>query len=115
VGAAGAISSGVLAGFALARQNEALELREQREANPLLPGERDLYNEAVLARNELTTAALITGGASALTLATGIGLFVWDEPEVLPPGGERPGGPHEPAPRVDFTVGVLSAGLRVIF
>lgn len=114
-GAAGAVASGVLAGLALGRDAEAVELRDQRDAAGLSVDERDRFNRAVAARNDLALASGVSGGAAALALITGVGLFVLDQPEALPP----PGGPSErtprPAPRVDFTVGALSLGVRGAF
>lgn len=114
VGAAGAVASGVLAGLALAQQGTAVELRDKREAGVLSLEERDRYNQASAARDDLAVAAAITGGAAALTLITGVGLFMFDEPEV-PPLGERPEAPPRPAPRTELTVGALSLGVRGTF
>jgi len=114
-GAAGAVASGVLAGLALARQGEAVELREQRESGVLLPADRDRYNEAVAARNDFQVAAAVTGGAAALTMVIGVGLYLFDDPEVPPQGDELPASPPAPKPRTELTVGVRSLGLRVTF
>jgi hypothetical protein len=105
----------VLAGLALARQGEAVELREQRESGVLLPADRDRYNEAVAARNDLQVAAAVTGGAAALTMVIGVGLYLFDDPEVPPQGDELPASPPAPKPRTELTVGVRSLGLRVTF
>jgi hypothetical protein len=116
-GAGGAVASGVLAGLALGRQGEAADLEARRQAGALLPDERDRYNDAVGARNDLAMAAALTGGAAVLALATGVGLYVLDNPEALPPppGRERKGAPAEPKPRTEFTVGMLSLGVRGAF
>ncbi|WP_231511556.1 PEGA domain-containing protein [Chondromyces apiculatus] len=114
-GGAGVAVSGVLAGLALGRDAEAVTLRDQRETGVLLPEDRDRYNQAVRARNDLALAAAITGGVAGLTLATGAALFVLDHPEAAPPPAERPRTPREPAPRVEFTVSASSLRLRVEF
>lgn len=114
-GAAGAVASGVLAALALGRDAEAVELRDQRDAAGLTVDERDQFNRAVAARNDLALAAGVSGGAAALAVITGVGLFVLDQPEALPPPGGPSEQPPRPAPRVDFTVGALSVGVRVGF
>jgi hypothetical protein len=110
---AGAIVSGTLTGLTLARQSEALAIRDRLATGQLTPAERDRYNAAVQTRNDLGLAAGITAGATLLALAAGTGLYVLDEPEALS-HGERPRR-NEPRPRVELSVGVLSGGLRLSF
>jgi tetratricopeptide (TPR) repeat protein len=110
-GAAGAVASSVLTGLALSRQGDAVALRDQRAAGALTTEERDRYNGAVMARDDLALAAGVAGGLSALTLVAGVGLLVLDDPEAPTP----PEAPAEPPPRTEFTVGALSLGLRVGF
>ncbi|XXT25176.1 PEGA domain-containing protein [Sorangium sp. So ce429] len=113
VGAAGVVATGALAGLALARQGEAVELRDRQDASSLTPSERDRYNAAVNARGRLGAAAAIAGGVSFAAFAVGFRLFVFDEPRLS-------GAPAAPAPPAkapggagaEFTVGLLSAGVR---
>ncbi|WP_044985984.1 PEGA domain-containing protein [Sorangium cellulosum] len=110
-GAAGAAATGVLAGLALARQAEAVDLRDRRDATSLTPSERDRYNAAVSARGGLGAAAAVAGGVSFVTLAVGLRLFLFDDPRsvVAPPA---PPAPPPKAPGAELTVGLLSAGVR---
>ncbi|WP_437759782.1 PEGA domain-containing protein [Sorangium sp. So ce1389] len=113
VGAAGVVATGALAGLALARQGEAVELRDRQDASSLTPSERDRYNAAVNARGRLGAAAAIAGGVSFAAFAVGFRLFAFDEPKLS-------GAPAAPAPPAkapggagaEFTVGLLSAGVR---
>jgi len=115
VGAAGAITGAALGGAALVRQGEAASLADKRATTPLTPAERDRYNGALKARDDLARAATIAGGASVLALATGIGLFALDRPEVVPPNDDRLRAPPRSAPRLDLEVGALSFTLRGSF
>src|SRR5690606_35438017 len=112
VGVAGALSGAVLGGLALDRQSRALALRD-RGAGALSVEERDSFNLAVRERNDFGQAAAITGVASALVIATGIGLYAFDAPAVVTPS-EAPAG-TKPAPRTTFEVGLASASVRVVF
>jgi hypothetical protein len=113
-GLAGAIAGGVLTGLMLERESAASALEERRTAGTLTVAERESFNAALTARNELAVAAGITGGAAALTLLTSAGLFLFDEPDVLPAPAKRRD-EKNPAPRVEFTVGLSSAAVRVAF
>jgi tetratricopeptide (TPR) repeat protein len=114
VGAAGAIAAGVLGGLAIARQSEATALRDKQVTTPLTPSERDTYNAAIAARDGLSKGAAVAGAVSALVIATGLGLFVVDKPDVLPPNDERLRAPGQP-PKVELLVGLLSIGVRGSF
>ncbi|XXX81535.1 PEGA domain-containing protein [Sorangium sp. So ce134] len=109
-GAAGAAATGVLAGLALARQGEAVDLRDRKDARSLTPSERDRYNAAVSARDRLGAAAAVAGGASFLAFAVGFRLFIFDEPTSAAAPAAPP--PKAPAADAEFTVGLLSAGVR---
>ncbi|APR85789.1 Thiol-disulfide isomerase and thioredoxin [Minicystis rosea] len=115
IGAAGAVTAGVLGGVALSRQGEASSLEEKRGTTPLLPAERDQYNSALKARDGFASAAAIAGGVSVVALAAGAGLFAIDKPEVVPPNDERLRAPTRLGPKVDFEVGLLSIGVRGVF
>ncbi|WP_437320862.1 PEGA domain-containing protein [Sorangium sp. So ce385] len=112
-GAAGAATTGVLAGLALARQAEAVDLRDRRDATSLTPSERDRYNAAVSARDGLGAAAAVAGGASFVALAVGLRLFLFDDPRsaAVPPAPAAPP-PKAPGAGAELTVGLLSAGVR---
>jgi hypothetical protein len=113
-GAASAVASGVLAGLSLSEQSDATALRDRRESVGLTPAERDRYNAAVAARDDLTLAAAITGGAALLSLATGAALYAFDDPEILPPADDRDT-PKGPERSLDFTVGALWIGASGAF
>lgn len=112
-GFAGVVAGGVLTGLTLAREGEAVALRDQRAKTPLTPDERDRYNSAVTARNDLARAAAITGGAAGVLLAVGAGLHGLDRPEAPAPV-ERRKAPSD-SPRAEFDVGFLSIGVRGVF
>lgn len=112
VGAAGAVATGVLGGLALASQSEAVELRDRKDADSLTPSERDRYNAEVDARGSLGAAAAVAGGVSFLAAAVGFGLFAFDEPKGLGAAAPAAPPPRDPGVDAEFTVGVLSAGVR---
>lgn len=114
-GAVGAVVAGVLTGVTLARQGEATTLRDKRDTTPLTPVERDQYNAAIGARDDFARAAAVTGGVSAVVLATGFGLLAFDRPEVVPPSDDRLKPPSQKGPRVELEVGLMSIGLRGSF
>ncbi|MCC6551536.1 MAG: PEGA domain-containing protein [Polyangiaceae bacterium] len=109
-GAAGAVASGVLAGLAIARQSEASDLRDKLESSGLTPAERDRYNDAAAARDDLALASGLVGGFAALTIGAGAGLFAFDDAQVLPPGDARPAA--QPGAHTEVTLGFLSLGVR---
>jgi hypothetical protein len=116
VGAAGVVASGVLAGFAFARQSEASSLEERRTTNPpLSTDDRDRYNSALRGRDDFTRAAAIAGGVSVLTLATGLALYALDKPEIITPNDERLKAPARPGPSVQFEIGAASFQIRGVF
>lgn len=114
VGAAGALTAGALGGVALVRQGEAVQLSDRQAATPLAPAERDSYNAALKARDDLARAAAIVGGVSVVALVAGVGMFALDRPEVAPPDDERLRAPR-PGPRVELEVGLGRLGLRGSF
>lgn len=115
VGAAGAVTGGVLGGVALMRQSDAATLADKRQTTPLQPAERDSYNSAVKARDDFARAAAITGGVSVLALAVGVGMFALDKPELVAPNDERLRTPQRSGPKLDFDVGLLSVGVHGTF
>ncbi|WP_437682166.1 PEGA domain-containing protein [Sorangium sp. So ce131] len=110
VGAAGAVATGTLAGFALASQSEAVDLRDKKDARSLSPDERDRYNDAVEARGRLAGAAAVAGGVTFLAFAVGLRLYLFDEPKSA--GAPAPPPRKAPEAEAEFTVGLLSAGVR---
>lgn len=113
-GGAGAVATGVLGALALKRQGQAASIADAREAAPIDVAQRDQYNAALKARDNLARAALITGGVSAVTLIAGFGLFAVDRPEIAPPDDLRLRAPR-PGPKVDLEVGILSVGVKGVF
>jgi hypothetical protein len=109
----GLAATGILTGLTFARQGEAVSLRDQSAAAPLSVTERDQFNRAVNERNDFGQAAAVAGGVSVLTLAVSLGMFLFDEPEVVVPPDTR--GPGKPAPQTTLEVGLGSAGVRVVF
>jgi tetratricopeptide (TPR) repeat protein len=114
VGIAGVLSGAVLGGLALDRQSRALSLLGKTDTQALSIDERETFNLAVRERNDFGQAAAVTGIASALVLATGVGLYAFDKPSVVTPES-APAGPRTPAPRTTLEVGLASASLRVQF
>jgi hypothetical protein len=110
---AGLVATGVLTGFTFARQSEALSLQSRPASQPLTPAERDVFNRDVSERNDFSQAATVAGIASAALLATGIGLFVLDEPEVVVPSDAAPAGKQ--GPKATFEVGMGMVGVRGVF
>jgi tetratricopeptide (TPR) repeat protein len=115
VGAAGVVAGGVLAGLALGRQSVASSLHDEQTTSFLTVAQRDQYNAALGARDDFAHAAEIAGGVGLATLVTGLGLFAFDRPEILPPNDDRLKGPQRSGPRIDFDVGALSLGIHGMF
>lgn len=112
-GGLGLLATGLLTGLTFARQGEAVSLEDRSATTPLTVAERDAFNRAVNERNDFGQAAAVTGGVSVLTLAVSLGLFLFDEPEVVvPPDARAPG---KPTPQTTLEVGLGSAGVRVLF
>jgi tetratricopeptide (TPR) repeat protein len=114
VGIAGLLSGAVLGGLAFDRQSRALALQDKLETGPLSTDEREIFNLAVQERNDYGQAAGITGVVSALVLATGVGLYAFDEPPTVTPEAD-PSGPKKPAPSTTLEIGLGSAKVRVLF
>lgn len=114
VGLGGAVAFGVLGGLTLSRQAEATGLRDKQSTTPLTAKERDSYNAAVGARDDLGRAAAATGVVSALFVVTGLGLFAFDRPEIVPPNDERLRAPVK-APKVELEVGLMRIGVKGAF
>ena len=113
-GAAGAITTGILGGLTWNENRVATDLDASRQTGMMAPGQITSYNDALQLRNAYSRATMIAGGASALVLLTSAGMFLFDNPVTLPvPQKKQDSGP--PAPRVEMTVGLLSAGMRVQF
>jgi hypothetical protein len=86
-GAGGLTAAALLAAFALDRESDARVILERRnDGGNISVADRDDYERASAARDDLRIAAFVTGGAGAALLATGIALFVLDDP-VLPASG----------------------------
>lgn len=116
IGAAGVVTTGVLAGFAIARQSEAQTLESKRASTPpLSTTERDQYNSALRGRDDFTRASAIAGGVSVVTIAAGLALYALDKPEIVTPNDDRLKAPARPGPRVEFDIGALSLHVRGVF
>ena len=113
VSGAGLVATGILTGLTFARQGEALSLQEGAASAPLSVAERDRFNRAVNERNDFGQAAAVAGGVSVLALAVSLGMFLFDEPEVVVPPDTR--APGNPSPQTTLEVGLGSAGIRVAF
>jgi hypothetical protein len=114
VGFMGAAATGVLGGLTWNKNSVAVNIDTQRLAGGIPTTDIKTYNNALLDRNSFATATAIAGGASALVLLTSVGLFLTDNPATIPvPQKKTDSGPVQP--RVEMTVGLLSAGLRVDF
>jgi len=111
IGFMGAAATGILGGLTWNKDAVASNLDTQRQAGTMSTAEMTTYNDALVARNSLATATAITGGASALVLLTSVGLFLTDNPATIPIPQKK----TDSAPRIEMTVGLLSAGMRVDF
>jgi PEGA domain len=114
VGMLGAAATGILGGLTWNQNSIAANFDANRQAGSMTPNEIASYNNALRTRNTFSSATMIAGGASALVLLTSVGMFLFDNPPVIPvPQKKKDSGPQ--APRVEMTVGLLSAGVRVDF
>lgn len=114
IGFMGAAATGILGGLTWNKDTVAANLDEQRQAGTMSTADITTFNNALLSRNSLATATAITGGASALVLLTSAAMFLTDNPATIPVPQKRTDSAPS-APRVEMTVGLLSAGVRVDF
>ena len=114
VGFIGAAATGVLGGLTWSKDSVAANLDTQRQTGAMSTSDIATYNNALQSRNSLATATAITGGVSALVLLTSAGMFLFDNPPTIPvPQKKADSAPS--APRIEMTVGLMSAGMRVDF
>ncbi|PRQ01237.1 PEGA domain-containing protein [Enhygromyxa salina] len=86
LGAVGVISSAVLIGLSVERQNRALVFDRQRKNAQLTTNEYNSYLELVDSRNALRTGAVFSGLGGAVLFVTGVALYVFDDPRLRPGG-----------------------------
>lgn len=114
VGLLGAAATGVLGVLTWNQNTVATNLETTRRGGTMTTGEIATYNDALQLRNVYSRATMITGGVSALVLVTSAGMFLFDNPATIPvPQKKTDSG--TPSPRIDLTVGLLAAGVRVQF
>lgn len=114
IGLAGAAATGVLGGLTWNQNTIASDLDAQRQTGTMSPADIATFNAALQSRNSFTFATAITGGASAVVLLTSAGMFLFDNPPTIPvPQKKTDSNPQ--SPRVEMTVGLMSAGVRVDF
>lgn len=114
VGLLGAAATGILGGLTWNQNSIAATYDNNRRIGAMTQTEISSYNAALLQRNTFSTATMMTGGISALVLLTSAGMFLFDNPAMIPvPQKRNDSAPR--SPRVEMTVGLLSAGLRVDF
>jgi hypothetical protein len=77
------VSSGVLAGFAFARQSQAIEIdaRPSAERRALSVSERDEYQSLRSERDRLVVGASTLAGLGVVVGAVGLGLYAFDQPD----------------------------------
>lgn len=114
VGVLGALATGALGLGTWLQDSNAARLDGSRQAGAMAPELIDDYNGYLRSRNTFATATAIAGGASALVLLTSLGMFVTDNPPTIPVPPRKTDS-TSPSPRVEMTVGLASAGLRVVF
>jgi len=116
--AAGAVATGVLAAMAFAAEDKAEDIDAQREAAGIDAAQRDEYNSAIERRDDLVLAAGIGGGATAALLLAGLGLYMFDEPDLSQPTAKPVKAPKasdapEASEQVGLAVGPGLVGLGV--
>jgi hypothetical protein len=82
VGSAGVLAAGAVATtiVALVRDSKASDLRASIDAGNQLPTIADDYDHTVASRDHLVTATYLLGGAALAAGATGLLLYLFDEP-----------------------------------
>lgn len=92
LGSAGAavVASGVLAGFAIARHNQAQEIIDLRETTGIDEAQLSQYDDARVERDRFVIASAAVGGAGIALGVLGIGLMFADPPERAVPSQLRP-------------------------
>lgn len=114
LGFLGAAATGVLGGLAWTQNDVATNLDAQRRAFTMTSTQITDFNHALALRNTYSTAALVSGGASALMLLTSAGLFLFDNPAATPIPTKKKDSTNPPL-RLDMTIGLGGANLRVAF
>lgn len=74
------IASLVFGGLAISKEGTAQDLLSLRAQRPLTPGELGDYQSARDARGSWTTAAIVTGVGAGVVAATGLVLYLFDDP-----------------------------------
>lgn len=74
------IASLVFGGLAISKEGTAQDLLSLRAQRPLTPGELGDYQSARDARSSWTTAAIVTGVGAGVVAATGLVLYLFDDP-----------------------------------
>jgi tetratricopeptide (TPR) repeat protein len=95
-GGLGVVTSAILGGFTLARDGTARAVLERKQQGNISSAQLHDYNEARDDRNRLRIFAALSISLSAAALATGLFLYVFDQPE-LPSPLERRGSWLRPA------------------
>lgn len=102
-----AVVGGTLLGLAAYRkQSDAQDILDRRQTRNIQQSDRDAYAQLVLDRNRLRAASVVTAGAGVAIAATGLVLFIFDEPRVRPRSGPEPspgGRPQHRAPSMEIS------------
>jgi len=106
-GASAFVAGGVLALAAFKKQSDAQAILDQRTTGNISGSDRDAYAKLRSDRDRFRAASVVTAGAGVAVAATGLVLFVFDEPRVRARSGpERaPGapGPDHAAPSMEIS------------
>lgn len=108
--------AGALGGLAADAHGDAEAIDAKRSASELSGAERDAYNSALERRDSLGAAAASVGAAAAALGILGIGLYVFDTPDVAARVGEGadPGAPaRSPSSSPDTELFVDARGISL--
>jgi hypothetical protein len=95
-GGAVALAGGVFTGAALKNQSDAQKILDRQASGTIVPGDASSYDSARSRRDDWARAAVIAYAAGGVTIATGLVLFLFDQPVVSLPSGRFEQKPKTP-------------------
>jgi hypothetical protein len=115
LGGAGVLTGGIFMGIAFAAESTAKGLRDKRELQGLMQGELASYEGARNDRNTWLGASLVAFGMSGAIGATGMLLYLFDQPPLNLTAPKTEKKPDTPKGPLDVTLGLGSVTISGTF
>jgi hypothetical protein len=119
LGGASVLAAGLFAGLAASAHAEAKSIDDARKAGEISVAQRDAHNAALDRRGAMITGAAASGGAAAALGMLGLGLYLFDNPDVAASGAGAPSGsgsgPPRPAPDTELLIDATGVRIRGSF